>query len=469
MFERRGVTKSPAFHLGVFAAILSVTPVIAAPPPTQAADPAPMMIPAVEIVQQPDTPANARTTAVLRAEQAITAGHAEDARAMLETLAASPTGQTAADNQVLFLLGMLDIAEQDYDSAIARFHRILVSEPRQVRVRLELGRAYFMHKDFANAQRQFLFARAGHLPPTVQANVDGYLGAIRALQTFTYSVSFALATDTNLNAGPATDSVSLYGLPFQLSPNARANSGVGLALDAGVEVSPVISRRLKWRLGSQIHRSQYRQSQFDDMTLGQYTGPHLTLKRWDFNLLVNIARRWYGDRTYNNSYGGSLDTTWYATARLGLGASMGLSHLSYLQAPLQNGLGYTYAANLFYTPTPASMVRANASFGTQQAQIAAYANHSQQLGLVYSREFRGGLTVSLTPSLTRIGYDGALEAFGTTRIDHQVTGQVSVLDRKIDWDGFTPRVVYTYTRNRSSIPLYAFNRSRVEFGFTRAF
>jgi hypothetical protein len=403
------------------------------------------------------------------AEAMITQNRFAEARTILDGLALRKSGDQTRDNEIQFLLALLDMQDQDYDSAIARFHRILVSEPKRVRVRLELGRAYFLKKDYADAQRQFLFARAGHLPPNVRLNVDRYLGAIRSLQTFSYGLSFSLASDTNLNAGPATDSVSLYGLPFQLSPNAKANSGVGLALDASAEWSPRLSTHLKWRVGSQLHRSQYRQAEFDDMTLGVYTGPHLTIKRWDFNLLGSVARRWYGDRTYTNSYGGSFDATFYVTARLGLGGSMGLAHIAYPQIPQQDGLGHTVSASAFYTPTPSSIIRSAASFGTQEARFAGFANHSQQYGLSYSREFRGGLTLSLAPSYTRIAYEAPLAAFATTRLDHQFTGQLALLDRKIDWSGFTPRIVYTYTRNDSSIPLYAFHRSRVEFGFTRAF
>jgi hypothetical protein len=47
--------------------------------------------------------------------------------------------------------------------------------------------------------------------------------------------------------------------------------------------------------------------------------------------------------------------------------------------------------------------------------------------------------------------------------------QIALLDRKIDYHGFTPRIIYTYTRNNSSIPLYRFSRNRVELGITRSF
>ena len=394
----------------------------------------------------------------------------EDARGSLEVLVRQPAQLRARENQVQFLLGILDIEDKDYDSAIAHFHRILVHDPGQVRVRLELGRAYFLKRDYIDAQRQFQFARAGHLPPVVKGNVDRFLGTIRALQTVSYGLSFSLAGDSNLNAGPATDTVSLYGLPFQLSPDAQANKGVGLAFDANAEWSPRIGAGLKWRTGVQVHRNQYRQSAFDDMTLGVYAGPHLTLARWDFNLLGSASRRWYGDRTYTETYGGSLDATFYVTARLGLGGNAGLSHIAYRQNAQQSGVGHTSGVTAFYTPTPASILRGMVSFGVQQAQNAGYANHSQQFGVSYSREFDGGLTLSLAPSYTRIAYAAPLQSLSSAaRRDHQVSGQIALLDRKIDWSGFTPRLVYTYTRNDSSIALYTFRRNRVEFGFTRAF
>ena len=373
------------------------------------------------------------------------------------------------DEQVQFLLGLLDLQNKDYESAISRFHRILVSEPDRVRVRLELGRAYFLENDYENAERQFLFARAGHLPPNVQANVDRYLGAVRSLRTFNYNFAISIASDTNLNAGPAIDTVSLYGLPFQLSQTAKANSGLGLALDAGVEWAPRISRKFKWRIGTQLHRSQYRETAFDDMTIGLYTGPHFTWKRWDFNILGNASRRWYGDHAYSGSIGASGDATYYLSPRIGVGAQIGVTRTGYPQNTTQNGLGQTVGANFFYTPTTSSSVRGSATFGHQSAEIAVYAYHLQQYGLSYTREFAGGITVGITPTYSRISYDGPIPAFGATRVDHQVTAQLTVLNRRIDWHGLTPRISYIYTHNNSSINLYTFRRNRVELGITKAF
>jgi tetratricopeptide (TPR) repeat protein len=422
-------------------------------------------------VVQPERQADDR---LLQAEILITKNAFDEARKILTELAQKPYGERARDNQVQFLLGMLDIHDQDYDSAISRFRRILVSEPGAVRVRLEMGRAYYLSGRYSEAERQFMYARAGKIPKAVRANIDRYLGAVRQRKTFTYGFAIALAPDTNVNAGPATNAVTLYGLPFQLSPGAKANSGVGVMLDTNMEWAPRVGKRAKWRIGGQLHRSQYRQTDFDDLTTSVYTGPRLTLKRWDFNLLGNFARRWYGDRGYTRAYGPSADATYYISPRFGVGVSGAVNRVDYDQNLLQNGLGKTVSLSTFYTPTTSSYVRGAITAGWQGARDPAYAFDSWQFGLAYIREFPGGITASIAPNFTRLDYDAPLAGaetatFSGIRSDKQYAVQLSLLERRLDFHGLTPRIAYTFIRNDSNISLYTFKRSRFELGLTASF
>lgn len=430
-------------------------------------------IEAAQLARSPPQAATGETTQaadpLLKAEILIAHKGNADARAILLDLEKRRSGERARDNQVEFLLGLLDMADSDYNSAIARFRRILVSEPKNVRVRLEMGRAYFLSGDYYDAERQFRFAGAGRLPPNVLANVDRFLAAIRSLKTFSYSFSLAVAPDSNLNAGPATDSVTLYGLPFQLSPTARANSGVGLAMDASAEWAPRIAKHVKIRTGAVLQRSQYEQTAFDDMTLLAYVGPRLTLKRWDADLTGTVARRWYGDRIYSNTAGIGADATYFLSTRMGMTAGVNLGRIDYPAIDDQSGTLRSFSLNLFYTPTTASIVRLIVAAGKVDAHVTAFSNRSRVVGLSYSRELKGGITFGIAPSITHIAYEAPLAAFNKIRVDEQDAAQITLLDRRIDLGGFTPRVMYTFIHNGSSIPLYRFNRSRFEFGLTRAF
>lgn len=419
-------------------------------------------------------PAGAAGTAIIAgdprrdrgaAERLIAAGRFAEAREILERVEKA----LPRDHQVQFLLALLDRQDRNYDGAIRRFRRILVDEPKAERVRLELGRTFFESGDYVSAERQFRLARAAPLPRAVIDNIDRYLGAIRQRKTFSIDVALTLSSDSNLNAGPATDTITLYGLPFQLSDSARATSGVGLVGDLRAEWAPRIGAKTKLLVGAQLHRAQYGRSEFNDMTALAYAGPRINLRSWELNARGIAARRWYGGHTYTDQYGGGLDATFFADPRFGITGTISASYIDYARNKLQSGPGVVASLGAFYAPTPAGFVRGTMQIGRQEARIGGYANWSRLAGIQYTQDFKGGFTVGLMPSVTRITYDESLAAFGVRRRDTQLAGQISLLNRRIDVHGLTPKLVYTYIRNDSSLALYTFRRSRFELAITSSF
>ena len=417
----------------------------------------------------PQNVAPATTDAVSQAQQLMLANRFVEARAALLALNAAPSGNRSRDNQVQFLLGMLDMQDEDYESAIGRFRRILVTEPNAVRVRLEMGRALFLAGRLGDAERQLMFARAGKVPGGVLANIDRFLIAIRQKKTFTYGFSITIAPDSNLNAGPATDTVTLYGLPFELSAEAKANSGVGLTVTANAEWAPRVSAVARWRMGGQLYRAQYRKTQFDDMTLSAYTGPRLTLRRWDISVLGSLARRWYGNDGYSTSFGPSIDLTYYVNPRFGLGLSASLQRVRYDIGTDRNGTARSIGGSFFYAPSASSFLRGAVAAGRQSAQAEPLGFGSRQVSLSYIREMGGGFTIGVAPSFTAICYDEPLAVFQRIRRDRQYNLLLTVLNRRLDFYGLTPRLAYTLNRNDSNIGLYTFTRHRFEIGITSSF
>ena len=368
-----------------------------------------------------------------------------------------------------FLLGLIAVQQKRYDEAIRRFRRILVHEPAVARVRLELARAFFLKHDWDNAERQFRLARAARLPPAAIANVDQYLYAIRQSRRWTYNLSLAAAPDTNLNAGPAVGQIAIFGLPFQLSPQTRQHSGVGAALDLGGGWAAPIGNRWRLSAGAQFHGLVYPNHDFDDLSLAVYAGPEVLLRRWDIGVRGTAFRRWYGGREYNQGAGGSLSGVYYLSPRFGLNASAGGQAITFASLPQQSGVAASGSLGAFYTPNPSSVVRASLAVTRQSARTRAYAYTAEQLIVGYDRDLPGGISVSLEPSVAVSDYDAPLAAFSKARRDRQWSVQVALLDRGIDVAGFTPRLLYAFTRNDSDIPLYAFDRNHFEIGVTRVF
>ena len=411
---------------------------------------------------------NSRTFVIsdLQAAQILIANNRlDDAKRLLEhVLTANPD-----DSETLFLLATIATAQKDYDTAISLFRRILVREPDAERVRLELARAFFFKGDYDNADRQFRFARAGDISDAVKANIDRFLSAISRLREWTFNFSLAVAPDTNENAATGVSFINIYGLPFTLDTSARRRSGLGLAGDSGGEWSPLIGENLKARIGLDAYRLEYGGGSFDDMTISSYAGPQFLFPDWDVSLLATGFQRWYGNKPYLNGGGGKLMADYGITSDWLIGISLGAQSLFYRTNPAQNGPLFSSAGQVSYVLSPSSLFQAQVGFNRQDAAVEAYSYSAWWLGGAYSQDLPYGFSAGFAPSYYFTDYSAPLAGFGVTRSDRTLMLNFSLLNRRFDYHGFTPKFSVSFTDQESNIPLYRYTRSQFQIGLTSQF
>ncbi len=389
----------------------------------------------------------------------------DDAKRLLEhVLAANPD-----DREGLFLLATIAAAEKDYDTAISLYRRILVQKPDTERVRLDLARTFFLKGDYDNADRQFRFARAGDVDDGVKANIDHFLSAINRLREWTVNFSLALAPDTNQNAATSAAQVNIFGLPFALDKSARKQSGIGVAGDIGGEWSPLLSDNLKTRIGGDLTRTDYSGGQFDDMTLSGYAGPQFLFQDWDISLLGTGFQRWYANQDYLTGFGGKIAADYGITSDLLISAALGGQAVTDDFIPDQSGPLYSTQLTGTYVLSPSSLIQLQLGFNRQDAQTGAYSYSGVWFGGGYSQDLPMGFSAGFQPGYFITRYDDALAAFGRARADNALMLAFTVLNRRFDYHGFTPRFSYVLTEQHSNIPLYSFTRNQFQVGMTSLF
>ena len=389
----------------------------------------------------------------------------DDAKRLLEhDLAEKPD-----DSESLFLLATIAVAQKDYDTAISLFRHILIREPDAERVRLELARAFFLKTDYDNADRQFRFARAGDIDDAVKANIDHFLSAINRLREWTVDFSFALAPDTNQNAATSAAQVNIFGLPFALDKSARKQSGVGLAGDIGAEWSPLLDENVKARIGVNASRTEYSGGQFDDMTVSAYGGPQFLFSNWDVSALATGFKRWFANQDYVSGMGGKLAADYGITSDWLAGASLGGQSVTNTFIPEQSGPLWSAQAQATYVLSPSSLFQLQLGLNRQEAKAAPYSYSSIWFGGGYQQDLPFGFSAGLAPSYFITRYDAALAAFGKTRSDDTLMLAFTLLNRRFDYHGFTPRFSYTFTEEHSNIPIYSFSRNQFQIGLTPLF
>jgi outer membrane protein len=376
-----------------------------------------------------------------------------------------------SSTEALFLMGEMASRQSKFADAIPYYRKIIVDHPSMVRVRLDLARALFETGEDDSAEYNFHLALAeGELPPTVIDNVERYLAIIRSRRHFVYSVNFGIAPDTNLNKATASDHVTLFGLPFALSPQARQQSGIGVTGTVAGEYRADLTPDTRWRTGALLYGLKYpSNSQFDDSQARGHMGPQWFFERGDVSVLGVAQKRWYGEKAYSTGVGGRLEGQYWLTKQfLYSGYLEGLSS-SYQTQPFLDGY-YLDQGNFFdYYLTPSSFVRGSLGAGYQKAESDVFSNWYYKVGLAYQREFAYGITANVAPEVQWTNYQETDPLFGVRRVDRQIFVKLSVYKRDFTIFGFAPVVSYSYTTNQSNESLSKFDRNQFQLGFTRQF
>ena len=409
----------------------------------------------------PDPPPAAAAAAAWLIEQ----GELDAARELLE----QAREHAPNDNNIAFLLGMLAMSEQDPERAAGYFREILTRDPRAVRVRLELGRALFEIGDYRDAGRQFRFARSGNLPAEVNANIDRYLFAIRARQTFTWDFSVAIAPDTNVNAAPSIEEISIFGLPFQLSEDAQRQTGLGLLLNTSAEWSPHIGERTRLRVGGDLYRTDYSGGDFDDTLASVYLGPNVQLGNTEFSTLLTGFHRWYGNKPYNHGTGIRQELTHYPSSRTRLHTSVEHQWVRHDQANSLDGTRTSWLGSWQYALTPSSGVMGLLGVSRESTELDMLSNTVYRSGMGYYRELFGGLTALLQPEYLHARYDDVTPAFGVERRDDLWRTRLRLTNRRWVYRGFSPELTLIHTSRDSNIDLYSYDRNQIQLGVTKLY
>jgi hypothetical protein len=348
------------------------------------------------------------------------------------------------------------IANQGKQSeAAVLLRQILDEEPGAQRVRLELAHLLELMGDEAGARRALREAQAGGLPPEVARIVDRYSAALRAQKPFGATFELALAPDSNINRATRSDTLGTVLGDFTLDQDARARSGVGLALRGQVYGRLPLGKKTGLLARVSCAGDFYREGEFNDTSLGISAGPEFHLGSDRLTAEAGGNWRWFGGEPYATTLTASLNYLHPLGRTSQMRAAAGIGTISNKRNRLLNGHNYSLSL---------SFERALSS----RAGIGVTLSASGQLTLLGYREI-GPVTLVATLSYGRLEADQRLAIFPERRIDDLYRASVAMTLRNLRVGSFSPFLRITGERNHSSIELFDYRRIRTEVGVTRAF
>jgi outer membrane protein len=399
-------------------------------------------------------------SATARAKQLIEAGQLGLAEYVLSE-------QKQDDLEILFLEGQVQTLQEHWAEAENFYRKFLDIKPETPRVRLELARALFEEGDYVASEYQFRFAIAGGLPDTVTQNVNVYLDKIQQRKRWTAEISAGTIADDNMGHSPNISSVTLFGLSFLLSQQAKQKGGFGVTVTASAEYAAPLDERIKLRTGITFDRHDYQNKPFDDMQVQTYIGPQYLGDGWEVSFLAFALDRWFSNDPFYNGPGVRVEANWNVSNHNRLGAYVQSADLWYPRRHFLNGVQIDWAIVDIYAFDAANYVQATLGTGRQYTIDQSFTNSYGRFALGYGGDLPLGITVYAEPSITYFSYDA--QTLGQDRRDWFVS--TSLIIAKRDWNifGFKPQSTIGYQHDESTVKLNSFDRKFVQLGLTRKF
>ena len=447
--------------------------------------------------------------AVVATERLLSQGRGVEALSIIK-----PVAEARPDsNQATFSMGMAALAagdaavqggakpsdppaKENFDLAIRSFRSILVKEPDNLRVRLELARGLFsrgrcveppknlikhmLGDDCWAAEQHFLRVLGAKVPPQVVMNVRRFIQICRARKRASGTLSLSLAPDTNVNTSTSAQTVDIFGLPFQLDDQARAKSGIGVVGTLTSEIQRPLPHP-KWfpwgatrlRVGGLVYRREYSGGEFDDHNYGIYAGPRFLSNRGHFSVLFQADRRGVNGRPYSRQYGLQVEGLRLVAPRIWAGGSVELSRQTALglNGPIgKAGFSWNSQAFVNYSLLPSLNLRFMGGSGRENTDRISTRHRSRWVGVLGAYDLPLGFTLTAAQQVFLTRFEQPLALFGPDPPNTRLWfSRLQVHNRLIQFGGFSPSVSIIREDRKANLTIYSYERYRVEGGFVRVF
>jgi tetratricopeptide (TPR) repeat protein len=400
------------------------------------------------------------------ADLLVGSGQIEKAHSILHLLSSDPDADVR--HEAKFRRAKLLEKQGRTAAAALLLRQILDENPSAVAARLHLAAALSRMGEETAALRELRALRSVDLPGDVAIFVDQVMASLLKAKPFGVHVEVALAPDTNVNRATSSDMLGTIFGDFTLNPDARAKSGIGIAVRALSRASFPLSGKAAMQARATQEANLYRKAEFNDVTFGFLAGPKFPVGKGQTAVESGTVVQWFGSRRYQRVTPLSVSLTHPIGSAAQLGVEASGRGVKNYRNDLQSGRGLSARLRYEQAVSPRAHVLGSLGLDRYAANDEAYSTRSWSAGLAASRQ-AGRMTMTLEAEFGKLGADERFAIIPDVRQDTFLRLQLGSVLRQLAVGGFAPLMRLSIERNRSTVEFYDYRRLRTEIGVGRAF
>lgn len=377
-----------------------------------------------------------------------------------------------------YLFGQAAMETNHVKEAIFAYERILITNPKQMRVRLELARAYFMLQDYVNAKRQFQTVLTGNPPTNVRHNIQRFLDKIAEYEQQQYAIQHSgslelkLGYDSNINSATADETFFFKPLNANLvlDEESRETSDTFSELSFQHNLTLPLHKRMNLQLGLNFnHKENFDTETYDTITYG-ISG--LLKHQFNHGLLkvpLSIQHFDLNDQRYLRNYQAGLGWLWPLNQYHQLELNGYRSRRSYVDNPNKDSNNLLFSVSwIASNKNNDKVILSNLYIGQDDVDEPSHQHNGKDyagLRFGFNHTLNTAHSYFLSASYQQSKHESADVAdFSTIREDKQYN-LLCQYQYKIQ-SGLNLKVTLSATDNQSNIALYEYDRTVSSVGFS---
>jgi outer membrane protein len=402
----------------------------------------------------------------------LDAGQARQAYRLL----VSNFDQASAEAQDWFLLGMTARAAGDLSSAEKAFAKVIIISPASAgRSKLELAQMYYNNGNYGAARRLLLEVRAENPPPQVRQNIDRYLALMgekpEQEDNVKFRASAGITYDSNVNQATKKDQVTMFGLPFTLSEDAKAQGDFYATMRFEIDHLVRVDDRMDWQSGLSVTRREYFElNKYDSFTLEASTGPVFKLSEATLLSLpasVEMLRYDNGNDLYSIVAGVAPQLRTRLSDKASLTLAGNVAHKWFYKNGDRNTWMVDASPSVDFQMGQGSL-RFGGSLGRDNSDIDTASNWRAGLNASLYQPLGENVAGSLWASYGHSEYDEKEAAYSEAREDDRISAGFD-LRYALKEPGLDLIVSGSATRNNSNLDMYSYSQFQTTFTIAKPF
>lgn len=383
---------------------------------------------------------------------------------------------TSSNVNEWFLLAMAAKLSHRPRQARTYFEKVIELDPmHSARAKLELAQLSYALGDAEQAKEYLNEIKATKPPAQVGNNIDQFLAQIDTQGTpkqWQLMASVGWLDDSNANAGPTSDSVLMFGLPFTLSNTAKKSHDTAWLMNVGFSHNAGLTDDLGWQSNLSISRTDYNKiNTIDSDVISASTGPSLRMTDkliLSSPLVADWVKVGHQLSYYSYSYGVAPQLRYILTDKTSLNLGSAFSYKIYHQNKKQGGYNYSLSPSLAYQFNPSVFSRIGMSGGQQGSKLKFYKYDYWAANAMLAYAYRDILQLSVQGSYTDSRYAGKEAAYTSIRHDKLASFGVNATYhiKPIKMDFLLSSNV---TNNHSNLPIYKYDRTQTTVSLRKSF